>query len=232
MIHLFIPLLEKIKLYNYEIVDIAGFTELLIRFALNTTMLLLLVRWLYYTSTRRKDYLFTYFLIGSIIFLLCYLLGNVKIQMGFALGLFAIFGILRYRTDAIPIKEMTYLFVVVAISAINALANKKISAVELLFSNAIIVFIAYGFEKLWFLSHESVKEIVYEKMELIKPGNYDQLLADLQDRTGIEKIKRVELGKIDFLRDICQLKIFYEENGMLINMTENQAPAYKNDDDD
>ncbi len=231
MINLFIQLLEKIKLYEYEIVDFGSFTELVLRFALNTAMLFLLVRWLYYTSTRRKDYLFTYFLIGTIIFLLCYLLGNVKIQMGFALGLFAIFGILRYRTDQIPIKEMTYLFLVVAISAINALANKKISVVEILFSNATIVFVAYGFEKLWLLKHESVKEIVYEKMELIKPENYNNLLEDLKVRTGIQSIKRVELGKIDFLRDICQLKIYYEESGMHINMADNQVKAGNDSDD-
>jgi hypothetical protein len=118
-----------------------------------------------------------------------------------------------------------------AISAINALANKKISVVEILFSNATIVFVAYGFEKLWLLKHESVKEIVYEKMELIKPENYNNLLEDLKVRTGIQSIKRVELGKIDFLRDICQLKIYYEESGMHINMADNQVKAGNDSDD-
>jgi hypothetical protein len=232
MINQLMQLPEKIKLFDVEIIDYASFIELFLRFTLNTGVLFLLVRWLYYSSTRRKDYLFTYFLIGSIVFLLCNLLGNVKIQMGFALGLFAIFGIIRYRTDQIPIKEMTYLFLVVAISTINALANKKISVVEIVFSNFAIVFITYGFEKLWLLKHESVKEIVYEKMDLIKPEKYNELMADLQDRTGINSIKRVELGKIDFLRDICRIKIYYEETGMHINMADNQHITDSNGEDD
>ena len=191
MINLLIPLFDKVKLYNVEIIDFDSSIELLIRFSLNTVVLLLLVRWLYYSTTKRKDYLFTFFVVGSIVFLLCYLLGNVKLQIGFALGLFAIFGIIRYRTDQVPIKEMTYLFLVVAISAINALVNKKISVAEILFSDIAIIFLTYGFEKLWLLKHESVKDILYEKIELIKPDRYADLVADLHDRTCIIGIKRV-----------------------------------------
>jgi hypothetical protein len=232
MTNLFVLLLDKITLYNVEIIDIASFLELIARFALNVIVLLLLVRWLYYTTAKRKDYLFTFILIGSIVFLLCYLLGNVKLKMGFALGLFAIFGIIRYRTDQVPIKEMTYLFMVVAISAINALVSKKISVAEIIFSDVMIVAITYGFEKLWLLKNESVKDIVYERIDLIKPEKYTELLADIQDRTGIMNIKRVEVGKIDFLRDTCRIKIYYEESGLHINMADNQRNLTDNGDDD
>ena len=176
---------------------------------LNIAVIMILVRWLYYSKTRRKDYLFTYILISSIVFLLCFLLESVKLQIGFALGMFAIFGIIRYRTDALPIKEMTYLFLIIGVSVINALTNTETSLVDLLFSNFVIIFITYGLEKVWLLKHESSKLIIYEKINLIKEENYEELLKDLQERTGIKKINRVEVGKINFLRDICDLTIYY-----------------------
>jgi len=112
------------KVFGIELVDKVDFFELIVRFAFNFLVVFVGVRWLYYPIAKRKDYLFTYILISAVVFLLCFLLENVKLQLGFALGLFAIFGIIRYRTDAIPIKEMTYLFLVIGISVINALANK------------------------------------------------------------------------------------------------------------
>src|SRR5665811_1085421 len=140
---------ENINLSGIEFFNLPSFIELVLRFALNMAVILVLVRWLYYSSTKRKDYLFTYILISSLIFLLCYLLASVKLQIGFALGLFAIFGIIRYRTSSIPIKEMTYLFLIIGVSVINALASKKTSFTEILFTNAVIVFITYALEKVW-----------------------------------------------------------------------------------
>ena len=154
--------------------------------------------------------MFTYFLISLTVFLLCILLDNVKLQLGFALGLFAIFGIIRYRTDPIPIKEMTYLFLVIGISVVNALSNKKITHAELLFANSIIIFVAYGLERLWLLKHETRKNITYEKIELIVPEKREELLEDLRKRTGIDII-RVEVRRIDFLRDTANIRIFYYE---------------------
>lgn len=219
MITSFMLLLNKIHFLGIEIIDFDNFGELLLRFALNLGVVMILVRWLYYGATRRKDYLFTYILISTIIFLLCHLLEGVKIETGFALGLFAIFGIIRYRTDQMPIREMTYLFVVIGISVINALANKKVSIVDLLFTNGIIIAVTYGFEKIWLLRHESAKLITYEKIDLLKPDKYDELIEDLQQRTGIAKINRVEVGKIDFLRDTCRMTIYYYETGRTINQT-------------
>lgn len=201
---------EIIRISGIAIIDTGAFLEFIVRFALNLAVVMLLVRWLYYSSSRRKDYLFTYILIANIVFLLCFLLESVKLQIGFALGLFAIFGIIRYRTDAIPIKEMTYLFLVIGISVINALSSSDTTLADLLFSNIVIIAITYSLEKVWLLKHESSKLIIYEKIDLIKPEKYNELLNDLRERTGIKNIKRVETGRINFLRDTCDITIFYE----------------------
>jgi hypothetical protein len=139
------------------------------------------------------------------------MLESVKLQMGFALGLFAVFGIIRYRTDAIPIKEMTYLFVVIGMSVMNALINKKISLVELSFANLAIIGATYGLERVWLLRHEAQKIILYEKIDLIKVGREEEMKADIEERTGI-KVNRFEIGKIDFLRDTALIKIYFFED--------------------
>ena len=190
--------------------DPEDFLKLLIKGSFNLGIVILIVRYIYYPATKNKDYLFTFLLISLTVFLLCILLDSVKLQLGFALGLFAIFGIIRYRTDPIPIKEMTYLFLVIGISVVNALANKKISYAELVFANLLIVFVTYGMEKIWLLRHESRKNIIYEKIELIKPERREELIADLKERTGIAII-RVEIRRIDFLRDVANVRIFYYE---------------------
>jgi hypothetical protein len=199
----------NVNIAGIQLIDPVNFLEFILRFIINTGVIVILVRWLYYSTTKRKDYLFTYILIATIVFLLCFLLESVKLQIGFALGLFAIFGIIRYRTNAMPIKEMTYLFLIIGVSVINALTSTDTSLIDLLFSNLVIVFITYGLEKLWLLKHESSKLIIYEKIGLIKPEKRADLLADLSERTGIGKINRVETGKIDFLRDTCELTIYY-----------------------
>jgi hypothetical protein len=223
---------DKIDLGGIELIDFPSFMELLLRFTLNMVVILILVRWLYYSTTKRKDYLFTYILISTLIFLLCYLLASVKLQIGFALGLFAIFGIIRYRTTSIPIKEMTYLFLIIGVSIINSLADTRTSVAEVLFTNFVIILITVGLEKIWLLKHELSKTIIYEKIDLIKPEDRQQLISDLEKRTGINKINRVEVGKIDFLKDTCTLKIFYYVSGPLLD-TISQVEADKaNDDDD
>jgi hypothetical protein len=201
---------ESFSIAGVDIIDVPGFTELVLRFALNTGIILLLVRWLYYSNLKRKDYLFTYILISSVVFLLCFLLESVKLQIGFALGLFAIFGIIRYRTDSMPIKEMTYLFLVIGISVINALTSEKTSLADLLFTNGALIGITYGLEKIWLLKHEASKIITYEKINLIKPDKYNELLDDLRERTGLKGITRAEIGKIDFMKDVCTVTIFYD----------------------
>lgn len=185
--------------------------KLVIRFAINFGFILVLIRYIYYPAARRKDFLFTYFMIGITVFLLCFMLENVNLEMGLALGLFAIFGIIRYRTDPIPIKEMTYLFIVIGISVMNALINKKISLSELIFANGIILVATYMLERVWLLRHESQKTVLYENIELIRKGRREDLVKDLSERTGIE-IHRIAIGRIDFLRDTALIKIYYYQD--------------------
>jgi len=205
-----LSLIASAEIWGIDLIDTDDFFELVARFAFNLMVITVAVRFLYYPGAKRKDYLFTYILISTIIFLLCILLDNVKLQIGFALGLFAIFGIIRYRTNPIPIKEMTYLFIVIGISVINALANKKVSYAELLFTNFIILGITFVLEKISLVKHESTKIIEYEKIDLITRDKREELIADLEKRTGI-KINRIEIGRISFLRDTVRLKIYYYE---------------------
>ena len=166
---LLLILLDGLEFLGTPLFDSKDFFKLIVKAAFNLSIILLIVRYIYYPITKNKDYLFTYLLISLTVFLLCILLDSVKIELAFALGLFAIFGIIRYRTDPIPIKEMTYLFLVIGVSVINALANKKISYSELVFANLLIVAVTYGLEKIWLLRHETRKNIIYEKIDLIGP---------------------------------------------------------------
>lgn len=210
----------KAEFMGIEWVDTGDLLKLSVRFLFNFIVTMTIVRYIYYPIAKRKDYLFTYLLISTTVFFLCFLLENVKLELGFALGLFAIFGIIRYRTDPMPIKEMTYLFIIIGVSVINALANKKISHSELLLTNGFILFLSFALERLFLLKHESSKTITYEKIELIKPENSTDLLADLEDRTGL-KVNRFEIGRIDFLRDTAQVRIFYFESDQVHSFDEN-----------
>jgi hypothetical protein len=219
------------QLFGVQIIEVQDFIELIIRFTFNMMVIGLIVRGIYYPVTRRKDYLFSYILISVLVFLLCFLLENVKLQIGFALGLFAIFGIIRYRTNPIPIKEMTYLFVVIGISVINALANKKVSYVELIFTNLAIIGLIYMLEKIWLLKHEASKTIEYEKIDLIKPEKRSELIKDLEARTGLE-INRIEIGRINFLRDTVRIRIHYLDNNGSLEDNIYTESANNDDDDD
>ena len=207
---LLLILLDSMEFLGTPLFDPKDFWRLIVKTAFNLIIITIIIRYIYYPVTKNKDYLFTYFLISMTVFLLCVLLDSVKLQLGFALGLFAIFGIIRYRTDPIAIKEMTYLFLVIGISVVNALSNKKISHAELVFATLMIVFLTYGMEKIWLLRHQSRKNITYEKIDLIVPERREELIADLKARTGIDVI-RVEIRRIDFLRDTANLRIFYYE---------------------
>jgi hypothetical protein len=198
--------LEELTGYNTSL-DPANLTLLLIRFIINITITVLIIRSMYYRKTRRRDYFFTFIVTSTTIFMLLFLLDTVKLQVGFALGLFAIFGILRYRTDTMPIREMTYLFLIIGISVINALA-KNISYIELALTNGIFIGVAGLMESNRVLKHVSSKIVVYEKIDLIKPEKRSELIADLIERTGLE-VTNVEIGSIDFLKDSAFLKIYY-----------------------
>ncbi|WP_319481363.1 DUF4956 domain-containing protein [uncultured Draconibacterium sp.] len=203
---------EHLRFLGIKIINVGDFSELLVRLALNLFVSFLVVHYMYARNSRRKDFYFSFLAVGTVVFLLSFLLNSVKLELGFALGLFAIFGIIRYRTDAIPIKEMTYLFIVIGISVINALANKKVSYVELIFTNSAIVFGLWLLEKRLMLKQEGSIRLIYEKIENIHDDKKVVLLADLKARTGIN-IKRYEIQKIDFLKDVADITLYYDVNG-------------------
>ncbi|MCH1480006.1 MAG: DUF4956 domain-containing protein [Crocinitomicaceae bacterium] len=184
------------------------FYLLLIRLCVNVVFITILIRFLYYAKTKRKDYLFTYYLIGTITFFLCFGLKKLDIDTGMGLGLFAIFGIIRYRTDAIEIKEMTYLFLIIGLSVVNALASNQLSIAEMALINVFMVVLTYILEFLWLMKHETRKTINYERIDLITPDKSSEMKNDIETRTGLS-INRFEIGKIDFLNDTAQVRIFY-----------------------
>ena len=216
---------------NIELMNWEDFLDLVLRSLFNLAVVLYLVRYLYYKTTPRKDYLFTYILMSQVIFFLLFLLENVNVELGFALGLFAIFGIIRYRTRQIPIREMTYLFLVIGITVINALANRKVSYAELLLTNAAILILTHLLEKVFLLKHETKREIIYENVELIKPQHRATLIKDLEQRTGL-KINRVEIGRVDYLRDSVRLLVFFfERDGWTQSVGEMDQTDGGDDDD-
>ena len=196
------------ELFGIDLYDSKDLVKLLFKFSIDLLFLFIIVRVIYYRIKDEKDYVFTFFMFNILTFFICFLLRKVPMEMGFALGLFAVFGILRYRTEAIPIRQMTYLFIVIGLSMINSLANKSISWLEILLANAIITIITYLIDRVWFSTIELTKTILYEKIELIKPENEQELIEDLKQRTGLQ-IVAVKVDKVDFLRDTAQITIYY-----------------------
>lgn len=203
---------RAISSFSWNINDLEG---LGIRLLINVLVLYIIVRLLYYPKTKRKDYLFTYFLIGTITFFLCFGLKKLDIDTGMGLGLFAIFGIIRYRTDAIEIKEMTYLFLVIGLSVVNAMLATEvekgiyqINLFELSVINLTVILLLYILEYLWLVKHETRKVVNYDRVDLIQPEHYETMKADLQQKTGLV-INRFEVGKIDYLNDTVMVRIYY-----------------------
>ncbi len=181
---------------------------LLLRLSINLIVITIIIRYLYYPITKRKDYLFTYYLIGLTTFFLLFSLKKLDIDTGMGLGLFAIFGIIRYRTDAIEIKEMTYLFLVIGVSVVNSLASNKISIIEMAVINITVVVVTYIIEYKWLVKHLTRKTIVYERIDLITPDKYREMKDDIELRTGLT-LHHFDIGKINFLDDTANVRIFY-----------------------
>ena len=181
---------------------------LLVLFAFNLLICWIIVHFFYYRKSRRTDYYFTFILFSITVFLLMFLLNNVNLGMGFALGLFAIFSMIRYRTETVPIREMTYLFVIIGISVINGLAMTH-GYINLLIINALFILLIWIFDGNKALKHQAAKIILYDKIELVKLGKEEALMADLKERTGLN-IFKLEIGHIDFLRDVAYIKVYYK----------------------
>lgn len=182
--------------------------EMFFRFLINVITIGIIVHVFYYPKAKRRDYYFTFSLIGVSIFMLIYLMGGVKLKIGFALGLFAIFGIIKYRTEQVPIREMTYMFVIIAVAAINGLAT-SISYFELLATNLIFLAALGICENTRWMKHVPTKLVKYDNVKLITHGREEELKADLEKRLGL-KIIRIEVGNVDFLKDSAIIKIYYE----------------------
>lgn len=208
-------IINEMNLFGFETADVAGLWELLIRFTFNSLIVGIIIHFFYYPKSKRKDYYFTFSLIAISVFFLIFLLGSVKLKIGFALGIFAIFGIIRYRTESIAIREMTYLFTIIAISVINAL-SVQISYGEIIATNLIFILATFILESSRCIRHISCKLILYDKIHLIVPEKYEELKKDLTDRTGLN-IKKIEIGHIDFLRDATMLKVHYNSSSNEIN---------------
>ena len=197
--------------------------ELGIRFAINLLVCWLLVHFFYYRKSRRRDYYFTFMIFSSAMLTLLYIMGNVEVGVGLTLGLFAIFGVIRYRTETVPIREMTYLFVIIALAAVNGLAplyqiTDLATAPHYVLSwgnvgvmalvNALIVLLVWVLESERLVKHTTTKLVLYDRIELIVPEKRDELVADLEKRLGVN-VDNVEIGHVDFLKDAAFIKVFY-----------------------
>jgi len=215
-----------------------SFTELGIRFFVNLLVCWILVQFFYYRKSRRRDYYFTFIIFSTAMLLLLYMMGNVEVGVGLTLGLFAIFGVIRYRTETVPIREMTYLFVIIALAAMNGLAPvyKLVGAASanphyalstgtvgiMLVANALVILLVWVLESGKMLRHTSAKLVLYDRIELIVPERRAELIADLEKRLGIP-VSGVEVGHVDFLKDAAFLKVYYTlgkgESGSIDGLT-------------
>lgn len=189
----------------------SDFASFLLAFGFNLLVAVLVVRYIYYPSTHNKAYVFTFLAFNTIIYFVLSFLATIEIGLGVGFGLFAVFSILRYRTDPVPIREMTYLFVVSALPVMNSAASSGEIWPQLIAANTAVLALMLVLEKGWGFHYEASKQIIYEKIELIAPEHRAELQADLEQRTGL-KIKRIVLGKIDFLHDVVNLKVFYDDS--------------------
>jgi hypothetical protein len=191
-----------------KLFDADDFAKLGIRFLFDLVFAFLLIKAIYGRRHGHNEYVFTYFLFNVITFALCFLLRKVPIELGFALGLFAVFGILRYRTEPIRTRDLTYLFVVIGLAILNGVANKKVSLAELLLVNTLIVGTAAVMEFAPFMRREGSRTVTYDNMELLRSNDEEALIRDLRDRTGLN-VRRIAINHIDLLRDTADITVFY-----------------------
>jgi len=189
------------------------FTEPLMRFGVNFLITLIIVRFIYYNKQKDKNYIFTFFSLNTVVFLVIGLFNVSEISVGVGFGMFAIFSILRFRTDTLPIREMTYLFVLIALPVVNSLLIAKQGYPQMIVGNVGLILILFVLERGWGFRYEARKSITYERIDLIRPENWGELMQDLKTRTGLP-IKRIEIGRVNFLRDTAELNIYYETRGV------------------
>lgn len=200
----------NVSLMDVPFFDGDAILRMFIRFGFHLLVCLFIVHCCYYRKTKNRDYYKSFMFFASGMFLLLFLLESIKLQIGLTLGLFAIFGVIRYRTETVPIKEMTYLFMIIVISVINGM-SLTISFAQLILANFALMAIMFMFEYQKIFSNTYSKLILYERIELIVPEQRDYLIKDLRDRTGLDVVN-VEVGHIDFLRDAAFIKVYYHSD--------------------
>lgn len=179
-----------------------------LRLLIDIVSMFVLIRLVYYPNYNKKDFFFTFFMFNLVMFFITYLLNKVELSTGAAFGLFAVFSLLRYRTEDISAKDMTYLFCVIALGLVTAV--NKGNLFEICIINAMVILMAYLLDGNLLLRQEIIKNIQYDNIEMIKPEHHEALMADLKKRTGLN-IHKVSIGKVDYLRDTAIVKIYYYE---------------------
>jgi hypothetical protein len=209
-------------LFGLDSFSSTEFWPTVLRFFYNLGIIYFIARVVYFRVSQRADYFFTYLLVSSIVFIICNMLDATTFQIGFALGLFAVFGIIRYRTTPIPIREMTYLFIVIGISVKNALLGPETGLFRALFADSIIVAITWAAQGFLIRRKMIRKTIIYKNMELLKPDRYEELLQELSSMSGFP-VEKAQIGRVDYVKGNARVRIwFYEKN----------APNNYSDDDD
>ena len=197
-------------------------TEIALHFAANLLSCWIIVRAIYQSKAKRRDYVFTFTMVSASVFLLCRMLSGVELDLAFALGLFAIFGIIRYRTNVVPIREMTYLFLVIALAVMNALAPLSMPLLEVGAGNAALWALAFALERLLFVEHLVTKRVVYDRIELLQEGRREELKADIAQRIG-EPVERIDIGDINLLRETAVVKVSYRGEDRSEHLDPNDA---------
>lgn len=202
--------MEDIYIFDIRLLDFPTLQETVFKFIINFSAAFILAKFLYYRLHKKREYFFTFLLFNVLIFFVCLLLNSVKIKMGFAFGLFALFGLLRYRTGSLPLKEMTYLFAVIVIAVVNALMNERISISEILFFNIVIIGVTAITE--YYLGEPDLAEtrVKYNNMELLLRGNTEEVLLDLRKKTGLPVV-RYTVEEYDTIKNVADIRVFFSE---------------------
>ena len=210
--------IEQADFLGLDFFHADSFWKLSFRFAINIIWIFLIARLLYYPKQRKPEYLFSYFLIGSVVFIVCSLLKSVTLTTGFAVGLFAIFAVLRYRTNPIPVKEMTYFFIIIGVSVGNSL-GEKVSYVELFFCDSAIFLLALAGESFLFKKKTLSKNIIIQNIDLVRPENYSKLLEELTALSGY-KIEKAEIGRVDYIKKQARVRIHFDSKDVPANFND------------
>ncbi len=185
----------------------------LIKFWYTVAIVFIMSRFLYYANKGKKEYLFTCILLSAMISLICILVSRVELSLGFAIGIFALFGIIRYRTTPISPREMTYIFLSAGIAAKNTLAPQDMEFYKILASDVSLLLLAGLLEYFLFREKLSIKIMVYNNLKLIHPEKRHELFQDLNKRYGISGIEKIKVGKIDNVKNSVRLLIYFKDSG-------------------